>query len=189
VALLRAQARSSRLKWSGATIGDLTVIGEAEISGPARNLVIADEVTLGCCEISLHARVEIGRRAVVNDGAVLLTGSHALRSSDWRLCTAPITIGEYAWIAQNAIILPGVSIGRGAVVGAGTVVRENVPDYALAIGNPASIIVGKRQPVLAYSPVRGIAAYEAWLGPVKEQNGAHAGLTCNAVDACDASHQ
>ena len=63
----------------------------------------------------------------INDGAVLLTATHSLTDPAWSLTIDPIEIGAYAWIAMNAIILPGVSIGQGAVVGAGAVVRRNVP--------------------------------------------------------------
>lgn len=48
----------------------------------------------------------------------------------------PIAIGDGAWIGAGAIILPGVSIGRYAVVGAGSVVTRDVPDYTVAAGNP-----------------------------------------------------
>jgi galactoside O-acetyltransferase len=53
---------------------------------------------------------------------------------------APIIIKDKAWIGFNCIILKGVTIGEGAVVGAGSVVTENVPDYAVVAGNPARLI-------------------------------------------------
>ena len=49
-------------------------------------------------------------------------------------------IGDKAWIGGGAIILPGVSIGEGAVVGAGSVVTRDVPAYALVAGNPARVV-------------------------------------------------
>ena len=52
----------------------------------------------------------------------------------------PVLIKEYAWIGAGATILPGVCIGRHAIVGAGSVVTKDVPDYAVAAGNPAKII-------------------------------------------------
>lgn len=51
-----------------------------------------------------------------------------------------INIGNDVWIAANAVILPGVMIGDGAVIGGGSVVTQNVPPYAIAVGNPARII-------------------------------------------------
>lgn len=54
--------------------------------------------------------------------------------------SAPVLIEENAWIGFEAIVLPGVRIGRGAVVGCKSVVYESVPDYAVVVGNPARII-------------------------------------------------
>ena len=48
-----------------------------------------------------------------------------------------VKIGDYVWIGANAIILPGVSIGCGAVIGAGAVVAKDIPDYAVVAGVPA----------------------------------------------------
>lgn len=54
--------------------------------------------------------------------------------------TAPITIKDYAWISYNVCILKGVTIGEGAIVGAGSVVTKDVPDWTVVAGNPAKII-------------------------------------------------
>lgn len=51
-----------------------------------------------------------------------------------------IVVKEGAWIGANAIILPGVTIGRNSVVGAGSIVTKSVPDYSVAVGNPAKVI-------------------------------------------------
>lgn len=59
------------------------------------------------------------------------------------MCTLtckPVLIREYAWVGAGATILPGVYIGRHAIVGAGSVVTKDVPDYAVAVGNPAKVI-------------------------------------------------
>jgi len=53
---------------------------------------------------------------------------------------APVTIKSGAWIGQNAVICPGVTIGHNSVVGANSVVKEDIPDYSIAVGAPARII-------------------------------------------------
>lgn len=52
----------------------------------------------------------------------------------------PVVIGKGAWIGAGATILPGVRVGRYAIVGAASVVTKDVPDYAVAVGNPARVI-------------------------------------------------
>jgi acetyltransferase-like isoleucine patch superfamily enzyme len=161
----RLLVRPSLLRMGGASIGYLAVLGKARIGGRLSNLSIGNETSLGRCEIALHDLVTIGTRVVINDGAVLLTASHSLTDPQWGHKKAPIVIGDYAWIATNVILLPGVTVGRGAVVGAGAVVRGDVPDYAVVIGNPAVQQPHQRTTELAYSPVMLNAPFEAWVGP------------------------
>lgn len=52
----------------------------------------------------------------------------------------PIVIGDGAWVAKHCIVFPGVTIGEGAIVSAGSVVRESVPPYTIAAGNPARVV-------------------------------------------------
>lgn len=56
------------------------------------------------------------------------------------LTCKPVLIKKAAWLARGASILPGVSIGKHAIVGAASVVTKDVPDYAVAVGNPARVI-------------------------------------------------
>jgi acetyltransferase-like isoleucine patch superfamily enzyme len=158
--------KQNKLKRKGAKVGLLTIIGEAKITGRNLSLLsIGEQSTIGRAEIRLRNKVTIGKNVVISDGVILLTGTHRLTDPKWTLKTAPITVNDYAWIATNAIILPGVTIGKGAVVGAGAVVREDVPDYAIVFGNPAEIIEGRRRTNnLDYSPVSFNASYEAWIG-------------------------
>lgn len=58
----------------------------------------------------------------------------------WILPCKPVLIKEYAWIGAGATILPGVCVGKHAIVGAGSVVTKDVPDYAVAVGNPARVV-------------------------------------------------
>ena len=51
-----------------------------------------------------------------------------------------IVIGEDCWLGGNVIVLPGVTIGKGSTIGAGSVVTKDVPDYCVAAGNPARVL-------------------------------------------------
>ncbi len=165
VNLYRLFQRSMLFRWRGASIDRLVVLGKAKIDGRATHLSIGEESSLGRCNIALHDYVTIGRRVVINDGAVLLTATHSLTEPSWSHKKAPIVIGDYAWVATNAIVLPGVTIGHGAVIGAGAVVRQDVPDYQIVSGNPATAHVAQRNRSLRYSHVLLNAPLEAWVGP------------------------
>ena len=115
----------------------------------------------------LHDTVEIGSCVSINDGVVILTASHDIKDPEWRQVSKPVRIGDFAWIATGATILPGVQIGSGAVIGAAAVVSKDVPAYAAAVGNPAVIRENKRTLELRYNPVRFLAFQDAWLGKMR----------------------
>jgi acetyltransferase-like isoleucine patch superfamily enzyme len=156
--------RATLARMRGAVIGDLVIVGKARFQGPLSNLEIGAQSSLGRCALQLHAVIRIGRRVVINDGAMLVTASHDLKDPHWRQVAEPITIGDYAWIASGAIVLPGTHIGRGAVVAAGAVVKGRVPDNAVVLGNPAQVRDSARSLDLDYSPVMLNAPFEAWVG-------------------------
>lgn len=82
-------------------------------------------------------RIDIGADVTVSQEAFLCTAGHDLDDPGRRLITAPICIGRGAWVFARAIVLPGVTLGQGAVAAAGAVVTRDVPDFAVVAGNPA----------------------------------------------------
>src|SRR4029079_17694873 len=64
----------------------------------------------------------------------------------------PVTIGDNVWIATGSIILPGVTVGEGSVISAGSVVRRSVPPYSLVMGNPAKVLAPLPRPELGAGP-------------------------------------
>jgi acetyltransferase-like isoleucine patch superfamily enzyme len=162
--LLDSTYRQAMLRLGGAVIGSAVFIAPCKYNGCKSYLKISDNTFIGRITLHLHDRIDIGRNVVINDGAVLFTASHDVESPAFRTTTAPILIGDYAWIASSAILLPGARIGFGAVVGAGAVVRGLVPDYGIAVGNPAILLEQQRTRNLNYNPARLVAAFEAWLG-------------------------
>jgi len=102
--------------------------------------------------------ISVGDRCVMGDDIFLCTGSHDIYSPQFALVTRPIAIGSYVWIGNGATILPGVSIGDGAVVGAMAVVSKDVPAGTVAVGNPARLVKrGRPLPIgldpLALTPI------------------------------------
>ncbi|WP_424194714.1 acyltransferase [Ampullimonas aquatilis] len=156
-----------RRKWmlQGMKIGTLSILYKFDLNGRAANLIIGDSTFIAAkSHFAIHEKVVIGSCVVINEGVKILTASHDLNDPQWKMYSKPIIIDDYAWIATNAIILPGVSIGKGAVVAAGAVVGRDVPPFALAIGNPAEIRLDRRIHNLDYNPVVFAAPYEAWIG-------------------------
>lgn len=153
------------LQRKGLKIGQLSIIYALEINGNVGNIEIGSSTSIANgVHITSHAKVSIGSNVVINSGVRIISASHDLADPQWGMFSRPINIADYAWIATGAILLPGASIGYGAVVGAGAVVASEVPDFSLAVGNPAKITSNRRTKDLKYDPVAFTAPYEAWLG-------------------------
>ncbi|OGC98301.1 hypothetical protein A2634_03725 [Candidatus Amesbacteria bacterium RIFCSPHIGHO2_01_FULL_48_32] len=86
----------------------------------------------------------IGNHVDIASQVTIYNSEHDINSDTFHATVAPVEIGDYSFIGPRAIILPGVKIGRGAVVAAGAVVTKDVPDFAIAGGVPAKII-GERE--------------------------------------------
>ena len=84
--------------------------------------------------------IEIGARATIAQEAYLSTGSHDFDAPNMPLVTAKITIGEDAFVGARAFVLPGVTIGPRAIIGACSVVTSDVPENVIAAGNPCKVL-------------------------------------------------
>ncbi len=161
-ALLSRNRRRRNLNNKGASIAETAEIGIIKAHGNKKNLEIGKNTFIGNVEFALHDKITIGDNVCINDGVILLTASHDLQDPLWQHKKKPIIIEDYVWIATNAIILPGVKIGKGAVIGAGAVVSKNVERYDIVAGNPAKSIGKKRIENLDYNPCEFLAANRAW---------------------------
>ena len=85
-------------------------------------------------------KIEIQEGATSAQDAYLCTGTHDFNDPSLQLIAKPITIGKNSFIGARAMILPGVSIGNQAIVGAMSVVSKDVPDHQVVAGNPAKKI-------------------------------------------------
>lgn len=133
--------RVALLRLFGAKIGrNVLICGGVRIHVPW-NLEIGDYTAIGDrAEIYNLAPVRIGAHAVVSQYAYLCASTHDHTRSDFPLISRPIVIGDQAWIAYDAFIAPGVTIGDGSVIGARSVVLRDVPAWTIAAGNPCKAI-------------------------------------------------
>src|SRR5690606_15060402 len=138
-------------------------IGIIQANGKKSNFKVGDFSFIGRVHLALHECIEIHNNVCINDGVQLLTASHSISDPEWKHIKRPIIIEDYVWIATNAMILPGVTIGKGAVVGAGSVVSKDVKPYTVVVGNPALPTSKRRTEDLVYNPCEFLAANLAWL--------------------------
>jgi maltose O-acetyltransferase len=147
--------RTALLRRIGLSIGEGTVVaGSVRIIGPGdvrRFLSIGERCTIsGDLYVDLSAPVRIGKNVGIGHGVRFVTGDHDIGPSERRLGDVhgrPITVEDGAWLAAGVTVLPGVRIGRGAVVAAGSVVTRDVEDDTLVAGVPA--VPKKRYPAPA----------------------------------------
>ena len=82
--------------------------------------------------------IEIGSHCVISQKSYLCTGSHDIQDKTFRLVTAPIKIGNGAWIATDCFVAPGVKIGSNAVIGSKSAVFKDIPHSQVAWGIPCT---------------------------------------------------
>lgn len=122
-------------------IGDATTIDQG--------VVLAGPITMGMgCHVNYHAWIDryvtLGDRVGIGHRSFLLTFIHEHSDPAWRwgkeMLYKPITVGDGNWVGASVVILPGVEIGFGSIIGAGSVVTKNIPECTLAAGNPAKVV-------------------------------------------------
>lgn len=93
----------------------------------------------------IRANVKIGKNTLIAPNVNLISVNHVFKSIINPIISQGedkgyIVIGNDVWIGTNTIVLPNVIIGDHVIVGAGSIVTKNIPDYAIVVGNPAKII-------------------------------------------------
>jgi acetyltransferase-like isoleucine patch superfamily enzyme len=157
---LRLMAQVSDMDASVECDGPVRVSGTAAITmGPrcrlgaetelqtngAGSIVLGSDIRInrGCTIVS-YARVSIGDFAIIGEYVTIRDANHGMKTDEPMRyqphTSAPVCIGTDVWVGRGACILPGVSIGAGAVIGANSVVTHDIPGLAIAAGMPAEII-------------------------------------------------
>ena len=101
------------------------------------------------CHIGAINMIEIGDDCLFGSNLMLIDHSHGettFNNSKIHPCErklyskGKIIIEERCWLAENVVVLPGVTIGEGSIIGANAVVTKNIPKYSVAVGNPAKVV-------------------------------------------------
>jgi acetyltransferase-like isoleucine patch superfamily enzyme len=126
-------------------------------------LEIGDHTGIGHdCIFVVGKRIAIGRHCAISGGALIFGSSGHPSDPAARLARQPpsveevreVVIGDGVWIGMRAIVFPGVRIGEGSIISAGSVVRTHVPPYAVVAGNPARVVFRLPRPGQASGPAK-----------------------------------
>ncbi|MDR0605708.1 MAG: acyltransferase [Bacteroidales bacterium] len=112
---------------------------------PGSKIIIGDDVGISGSTISASTVITIGNRVLIGTGCIISdTDAHPIKAEDrknpTKTLSKPIMIDDDVFIGARTIILKGVKIGKGSVVGAGSVVTKDVPPFCIVAGNPAKIV-------------------------------------------------
>ena len=121
-----------------------------KIIAPGRLKIGRSSKILNNVNLDARGTIEIGEDTQVGFESMVVTSSHrfddtTLPIKAQGMSDAPVKIGSDVWLGARVIVLPGVTIGDHAVVGAASVVTGNVPEWAVVAGNPARLIRYRRE--------------------------------------------
>jgi galactoside O-acetyltransferase len=136
--------RRSLLERILGSVGARTVLLAPFHAGFGSNVHIGDDF-FGNVNLTFVDDVEIriGHGVMIAPGVTLTTTGHPVHPDlreDFRRFSEPIVIEDKVWIGSNVVVLPGVRIGYGAVIGAGSVVSRDIPPMTVAMGTPCRVV-------------------------------------------------
>jgi putative colanic acid biosynthesis acetyltransferase WcaF len=130
----------------GADIHPTAIIyASSRIWSPA-NLKMGAFATIGPrVNVYSMGSISLGNYAIVSQGSHLCAGTHDVDDPLFQIAARPIVIGRYAWVAADAFVGPGVTIGEGAVLGARGCAMRNLDAWEVYTGNPAARVRSRRR--------------------------------------------
>ncbi|MFI1753317.1 sugar O-acetyltransferase [Streptomyces sp. NPDC020571] len=138
-----AEKRRSLLTEIFGSVGERTVLLPPFHAGFGSNVHVGDDF-FGNVNLTFVDDVEIrvGHGVMIAPSVTLTTTGHPVHPSrrvDFGRFSEPIVIEDKVWIGSNAVVLPGVRIGYGSVIGAGSVVSRDIPPMSIAVGTPCRV--------------------------------------------------
>lgn len=124
------------------TGGNLKLSSRVNIYNPA-NLSVGRNVYIGYCTYIGGGKVELEDEVVIGPFCTIVAGNHTMKDDSYRFGPynyGSILIGRGSWLGANVVITSNVTLGKGVLVAAGSVVTRDVPDFAIVGGVPAKIL-------------------------------------------------
>ncbi|MBM3205329.1 acyltransferase [Candidatus Shapirobacteria bacterium] len=139
------QCRCFFYRLAGVKIGQGSTIHMWANFFQPKNIQIGEDSIIGDhCFLDGRDKLKIGSHTDIASQVLIYNSEHDIHDPEFKAACYPVEIGDYVFVGARAIILPGVKIGRGAVVAAGAVVTKNVPPGKIVGGVPAKEI-GERK--------------------------------------------
>lgn len=130
------------------------------LSAKGRLSIGANTIINRDCFLDNRMNIRIGDSVSIAHGCRIYTLGHDIQMPDFALKGAPVIIEDHAVLFAHAMLMPGVTIGRGAVVYAGAVVSRDVPAFAVVAGNPARVVRTRPEQACRYQ-----LHFDKWLAP------------------------
>ncbi len=131
---------------SGVFIGRNTIL-----SCKNGDIHIDDEANIGFnCEIFSANSVRVGKKVLMAAYCYLVGGTHTFNRTDIPMLyqereARGIEVGDHAWLGAHAVVFDGTTIGKECVIGAGSIVNRDIPDWQIAVGSPARVVKDRRE--------------------------------------------
>lgn len=142
---IAGRSRMDVLPYNDFQLGDYATIEDfATINNGVGDVIIGNKSIIGISNVIIGP-VNIGNNVMLAQNIVVSGLNHGyedvnISPKEQKVTTKAITICDDVWIGANSVITAGVVIGKHSVIGAGSVVTKDIPDYCVAVGNPARIL-------------------------------------------------
>lgn len=143
--VIRSRTRTDLFPYNNFSLGKFSIIEDfTTINNAVGDVIIGDKTIIGIGSVIIGP-VAIGNNVLIAQNIVMSGLNHGYEDvgippAEQEVTCKPIIISDNVWIGANSVITAGVSLGKHCVIGAGSIVTKSIPEYCVAVGNPAKII-------------------------------------------------